>query len=117
MKGVGDVRPARLPEHATWYLATNLPRPGGPRETESPHRAADPAEVVRLYGIRNWIERGYKQVTDELGWADFQVRSDLAIRRNQTLVNCASPSAGRPGSPRRPRGRPGRGRSGRSAAG
>lgn len=28
-------------------------------------------------------------VKDELGWADFQVRSDIAIRRHQTLVNCA----------------------------
>jgi len=26
---------------------------------------------------------------DELGWADFQVRSDTAIRRHQALVNCA----------------------------
>jgi len=25
----------------------------------------------------------------ELGWADFQVRSDIAIRRHQVLVNCA----------------------------
>jgi hypothetical protein len=24
-----------------------------------------------------------------LGWADFQVRSDTAIRRHQTLVHCA----------------------------
>ena len=39
--------------------------------------------------IRNWIEQSYKQVKDELGWADFQVRSDLAIRRHQALVNCA----------------------------
>jgi hypothetical protein len=44
---------------------------------------------VRIYGIRNWIEEGYKQVKDELGWADFQVRSDTAIRRQQTPVNCA----------------------------
>ena len=44
---------------------------------------------MRLYGIRNWIEQSYKQVKDELGWADFQVRSDLAIRRHQTLVSCA----------------------------
>src|SRR5262249_45125839 len=29
------------------------------------------------------------QVKDELGWADFQVRSDTAIRRHQALVNCA----------------------------
>ena len=65
------------------------PRPGGPREAVSPHRAADLAEVVRIYGIRHWIEQGYKQVKDELGWADFQVRSDTAIRRHQALVNCA----------------------------
>ena len=44
---------------------------------------------MRIYGIRNWIEQGYKQVKDELGWADFQVRSDIAIRRHQALVNCA----------------------------
>ncbi|WLW58796.1 hypothetical protein [Streptomyces sp. YU58] len=29
----------------------------------------------------------YKQIKDELGWADFQVHSDTAIRRHQTLVN------------------------------
>ena len=39
--------------------------------------------------IRHWIEQSYKQVKDELGWADFQVRSDVAIRRHQALVNCA----------------------------
>ena len=75
---------------------------------------------MRLYGIRNWIEQSYKQVKDELGWADFQVRSDLAIRRHQTLVNCAfsfcwdawfadqpdpsQPAAQQPGPGRRERG-------------
>jgi len=44
---------------------------------------------VRIYGIRHWIEQSYKQVKDELGWADFQVRSDITIRRHQALVNCA----------------------------
>jgi len=44
---------------------------------------------VRIYGLRHWIEQSYKQVKDELGWADFQVRSDNAIRRHQTLVTCA----------------------------
>ena len=42
-----------------------------------------------LYGIRHWTGQSYKQVKDELGWADFQVRSDVAIRRHQALVNCA----------------------------
>ena len=35
------------------------------------------------------IEQSYKQVKGELGWADFQVRSDRAIRRHWTLVCCA----------------------------
>jgi hypothetical protein len=81
--------PATLPPKATWYLVTSLPRPGGPRQAGSPHPPAGLAEIVRIYGIRNWIEQGYKQVKDELGWADFQVRSDTAIRRHQALVNCA----------------------------
>ncbi len=81
--------PGTLPDKATWYLVTNLPRPGGPREADSDHPAADLAEIVRIYGIRNWTGQSYKQVKDELGWADFQVRSDVAIRRHQALVNCA----------------------------
>jgi hypothetical protein len=83
--GYGPGRPVRaicattdrraLPELSTWYLTTNLPAPL--------------AEIVRIYGLRNWIEQGYKQMKDELGWADFMVRSDRAIRRHWTLVCCA----------------------------
>src|SRR5436190_831086 len=86
---VATADPGTLPAKATWYLVTNLPRPGGPREAGSPHPAAGLAEIVRIYGIRHWTEQSYKQVKDELGWADFQVRSDTAIRRHQVLVNCA----------------------------
>ena len=85
---VATADPGTLPDKA-WYLVTNLPRPGGPREPGSPHPAVGLAEITRLYSIRNWIEQSYKQVKDELGWADFQVRSDIAIRRHQVLVNCA----------------------------
>jgi DDE superfamily endonuclease len=100
---VATADPGTLPDKATWYLVTNLARPGGPREQDSPWPAAPLAEIVRLYGIRNWIEQSYKQVKDELGWADFQVRSDIAIRRHQALVNCAFSFcwAARPG-PSRP---------------
>jgi DDE superfamily endonuclease len=81
---VASTDPARLPGHSSWYLLTNLPRPAGRRAQQ-----ANLAEVVRLYGLRNWVEQGYKQVKGELGWADFQVRSDRAIRRHWTLVCCA----------------------------
>ncbi len=72
---IATADPAILPDKATWYLVTSLPRPGGPHEADSPHPAASLAEVVRIYGLRNWVEQSYKQVKDELGWAGFQVRS------------------------------------------
>jgi hypothetical protein len=85
---VATTDPATLPKLATWYLVTNLPRPE--RRRARPALApADLAEVVRLYGLRNWVEQGYTQVKGELGWADFQVRSDRAIRRHWQLVCCA----------------------------
>ena len=65
-------------------MLTNLPRPANRRTQQ-----ADLADIVRLYGLRNWVEQGYKQVKGELGWADFQVRSNRAIRRHWTLVCCA----------------------------
>ena len=51
---VATADPGTLLDKATWYLVTNLPRPGGPREADSPHPAADLAEIARIYGIRNW---------------------------------------------------------------
>jgi hypothetical protein len=87
---VATTDPATLPKLTTWYLLTNLPRPGRrPAAGSSAVAPADLAEVVRLYGLRNWVEQGYKQVKHELGWADFQVRSDRAIRRHWQLVACA----------------------------
>jgi SRSO17 transposase len=86
--GYGPNRPVRaicvttdwrtLPEKATWYLTTNLTC-----------EQASLAEIVRLYGLRIWVEESYKRMKDELGWADFMVRSDRAIRRHWALVCCA----------------------------
>src|SRR5207249_12253124 len=81
--------PETLPAISTWYLVTNLPRPGSPQAADSPIAPADLAEVVRLYGLRNWVEQSYKQVKHEWGWADFMVRTDRAIRRHWQLVMCA----------------------------
>ncbi len=64
-----------LPSLSTWYLTTNL--------------SAPLEEIVRLYGLRNWVEQSYKQMEDELGWALLLVRRDRAIRRHWTLVCCA----------------------------
>ncbi len=86
---VATTDPATLPPLSTWYLLTNLPRPGSSQATISASSAADPAELVRLYGLRLWVEQSYKQVKGKLGWADFQVRSGLAIQRHWQLVCCA----------------------------
>ena len=75
---IATIDPATLPEAATWYLATTLPV-----------RAAELAEIVRLYGLRNWVEQAYKQVKHSLGWSQYQVRSDRAMRRHWALVQCA----------------------------
>jgi hypothetical protein len=83
--------PEGLPDLATWYLTTNLPAPGDrpERETGSGLAPASVREVVRLYGLRMWVEQSYKQVKHALGWSDYQVRGDTAIRRHWQLVCCA----------------------------
>jgi hypothetical protein len=87
---VATTDPERLPRLGTWYLTTNLPAPGSEQVTHSSDLApASVAEVVRLYGLRMWVEQSYKQVKHALGWSDYQVRSDLAIRRHWQLVCCA----------------------------
>jgi len=81
--------PATLPAASTWYVVTNLPHPAVAPAAASAFAPADLAEIVRLYGLRQWVEQGYRQVKGALGWADFQVRSDRAIRRHWHLVCCA----------------------------
>jgi hypothetical protein len=87
---VATTDPATLPELTTFYLFTNLASPEGEREAgDRELGTADLAEVSRLYALRSWIEQSYKQVKNSLGWAHYQVRSDLAIRRHWELVCCA----------------------------
>ena len=76
--GQGHLVPGHEPAPARRPARGRQPAPGG-----------GPGRDRAVYGIRHWIEQGYKQVKDQLGWADFQVRSDTAIRRHQVLFNCA----------------------------
>ncbi|MGH7745601.1 MAG: IS701 family transposase [Candidatus Dormibacteria bacterium] len=86
---VATTDPTVLPAAHTWYLITNRPHPDTPHSAQGALVAASLAAVVRLYGLRQWVEQSDKQVKQELGWADFQVRSDRAIRRHWYLVCCA----------------------------
>jgi hypothetical protein len=65
---------------------SNLPHPDSDLAIENELAGCDLSEIVRLYGLRMWVEQSYKQVKHVLGWSDYQVRSDVAIRRHWQLV-------------------------------
>ena len=78
-----------LPELATWYLVSNLPAVDQPGSNSMPQVGASLPEIVRLYGLLDWVEQSYQQVETILGWAQFEVRRSRAIRRHWLLVFCA----------------------------
>lgn len=86
---VATTDPQTLPDLTTWYLVTNLPAPSVCPLTPQPFAQASLEEVIRLYGLRMWVEQSSKQVKHALGWSQYQVRSDQAIRRQWQLVCCA----------------------------
>ena len=45
--------------------------------------------VGNTYGLRTWIEYGFKHAKNELGWADFRVTDYASIERWWELVSCA----------------------------
>ena len=62
------------PESAdTWFIMTNLP--GKIQKT-----------LGNLYSLRNWIESGFKQVKNQLGWADFRLTDYNSIERWWEIV-------------------------------
>lgn len=68
--------PVHLPRDTTWEVMSNLP---GTIE-----RA-----VGNTFGLRTWIEYGFKQAKDELGWADYRLTDATSIERWWELVMCA----------------------------
>lgn len=70
--------PVKLKPDSTWFMATNFSL-----------AEASPAEIYELYRSRDWIEHYYKPAKHELGWADFQVRSERAIVRHWLLIMLA----------------------------
>lgn len=52
----------------TWFIMTNLP-------------GKIQLIVTQLYSLRTWIEYGFKQAKNELGWADFRLTDYTSIER------------------------------------
>ncbi len=52
----------------SWYIMTNL-------------SVELQLIIPQLYSLRNWIEYGFKQVKNELGWADFRLTDFPSIER------------------------------------
>ena len=54
---VATTDPQTLPDLTTWYLVTNLPAPAACPVTEHQVAPANLEEVIRLYGLRMWVEQ------------------------------------------------------------
>jgi SRSO17 transposase len=57
----------------SWYIMTNL-------------KGKIQRELAGLYSLRNWIEYGFKQVINELGWADFRLTGYGSIERGWEII-------------------------------
>jgi len=65
--------PDEQPEETTILIMTNLP-------------GAIRTQVGNMYGLRTWVEYGFKQVKNERGWADYRLTDFEDIERWWELV-------------------------------
>lgn len=68
--------PQKLPSNSTWHLMSHLPKPLD-------------KQVGNLYGWRTWIEYGFKQCKNQLGWADFRWTHSNQIHRWWEVISSA----------------------------
>lgn len=67
---------ATLPSASTWMVMTWV--------SDISYK-----QVGDLYGLRNWVEYGFKQSKNELGWADFRVTDYAPIEKWWEIVMSA----------------------------
>ena len=70
--------PIALPNNSTWHVMSHL-------QGSSDHFD----QIGNLYGLRTWIEYGFKQCKDQLGWADYRVTHYVQIERWWEIVSSA----------------------------
>jgi SRSO17 transposase len=69
--------PAEMPEKYTWFVKTNL---SGNIEKS----------IGNTYTLKTWLEYGFKQHLNELGWADYRLTEYPAIEKWWEIVYSAS---------------------------
>jgi hypothetical protein len=60
--------PETMPENSTSFVMTNLP--GNVKKT-----------LGNLYGLRTWVEYGFRQCKQELGWTDYRFTNFKDIQK------------------------------------
>lgn len=70
--------PVALPHNSTWHVMSHL------QDTQDHFE-----QIGNLYGLRTWIEYGFKQCKDQLGWADYRVTHYAQIERWWEIVSSA----------------------------
>jgi SRSO17 transposase len=62
-----------MPDNSTWYVMSQIP-------------GVKYHQIGNLYGCRTWIEYGFRQCKNELGWADFRLTSYPQIEKWWEIV-------------------------------
>ncbi len=65
-----------MPENSTSFMMTNLQ--GNLKKT-----------LCDLYGLRTWVEYGFRQCKQELGWTDYRFINFQHIERWWEIIFCA----------------------------
>ena len=67
--------PETMPENSTTFVMTNLQ--GNLKKT-----------LGNLYGLRTWVEYGFRQCKQELGWTDYRLTNFQHIERWWSIIFC-----------------------------
>lgn len=68
--------PETLPENTTSFVMTNIA--GKVKKT-----------LGNLYGLRTWVEYGFRQCKQELGWTDYRFTNFKDIEKWWEIISCA----------------------------
>ncbi len=71
--------PERMPENSTSFVMTNIPE----------KRSQIKKTLGNSYGLRTWVEYGFRQCKQELGWTDYRFTNFSEINKWWGIIFCA----------------------------